>query len=190
MAILNLITNLGGSILKKVLMFTTLILVSLSLVGCGFNRDKGNAKDDNATTPNEVVEDNNGTNVVDENNGTPNDNVNTDNETRLDVAEDAADRVTEMDEVDSATIIVTNRNAYAAVMLKSGTEELTEALEEKIANTVREADQDIEKVYVSTNPDFVDRMTGYGEEISAGHPVEGFFEEFTESVRRVFPDAH
>ncbi|MHA6260182.1 YhcN/YlaJ family sporulation lipoprotein [Sporosarcina sp. CAU 1771] len=171
--------------MKKILMFTTVVFVSLSLVGCGANKDKGVTNTDNTNPQKEVVEDNNETIVNEEN--TDSTNV---NETRMDIANEAADKVAEMDEVDSATIIVTDQNAYAAVMLKSETTELTDALEEKIADKVRETDSDIQKVYVSVNPDFVERMKGYGEEISAGNPVEGFFEEFTESVKRVFPDAH
>ena len=198
--------------MKKILMFTTALLISLSLVGCNFNKDKGVTKDavDNGTeTENNVDEENNG-DVVDEGTDTEGTDTNNGDETRLEVAEDAADRVTELDEVDSATVIVTDNNAYAAVVLGDDKtandnadtntnttdtttkedEDLSADLEDKIAEKVREADKDIKNVYVSLNPDFVERMTGYRTKINEGEPVEGFFEEFTESVRRVFPDNH
>ncbi|MCZ2257745.1 YhcN/YlaJ family sporulation lipoprotein [Sporosarcina sp. G11-34] len=176
--------------MKKVFMITTAVLLSLALIGCGANKDKGTVKNDNATTPKEVVEDKNNDVVVEEDN-TTNDTVNNGNETKLEVAEDAANRVTELDEVESATVIVTDHNAYAAVMLKSGTDEaVTDELESQIADKVREANTNIENVYVSSNPDFIERMTGYGTKIKEGEPVEGFFEEFSEAVRNVFPDAH
>lgn len=168
-------------------MFTTMLLVSLSLMGCNSNKDKDVTKDEvNNGTESNVVDENNG-DVVEEDT-----EVNNDNETRLEVAEDAAGRVTELDEVESATVIVTDNNAYAAVVLgdnHNADEDLTADLEDKIAEKVKEADKDIDKVYVSLNPDFVERMTSYRTKIDEGKPVEGLFEEFTESVRRVFPDS-
>ncbi|MEH7014692.1 YhcN/YlaJ family sporulation lipoprotein, partial [Neobacillus niacini] len=46
----------------------------------------------------------------------------------------------------------------------------------------------IQNVYVSSNPDFVERMKDYGRRIKQGDPIEGFFDEFNETVRRVFPN--
>lgn len=186
--------------MKKLLMFATAMLVSLSLMGCNFNKDKGVTKNDTNTTPTEVVEETNDNKGAD--NGTTND-MNNGDESNLEVAQDAADLVADLDEVDSATVIVTNKNAYVAVVLNdvatndntnadtnaNADEALTADLEDKIANKVREVNKDIKNVYVSLNPDFVERMTDYGTRINEGKPVAGFFEEFTESVRRVFPDA-
>ena len=109
--------------------------------------------------------------------------------------------------VESATVIVTNHNAYAAVVLKGNAttttttntntntntnpdQVLSPDLENKIAEKVREANTNIKNVYVSLNPEFVEHMTGYGERINRGEPVAGFFDEFTETMRRVFPNAH
>lgn len=39
------------------------------------------------------------------------------------------------------------------------------------------------------NLDFVKQMNDYGTKIGEGEPVEGFFEEFSDTVRRVFPDS-
>ncbi|MGR6338194.1 YhcN/YlaJ family sporulation lipoprotein [Priestia megaterium] len=117
-----------------------------------------------------------------------NDNVDN-NQTQLKVADEAADRVTKLDEVDSANVIVTNRNAYVAVVLQDRTKgEVTDRLEKKIADQVRATDSDIQDVFVSSNPDFVERMRDYGNKINEGKPVKGLFEEFTETVRRVFPN--
>ncbi|MCY8235375.1 YhcN/YlaJ family sporulation lipoprotein [Priestia endophytica] len=118
-----------------------------------------------------------------------NDNLGDNNQTRLEVANDAEDRVVKLDEVDSANVIVTNRNAYVAVVLKNGAKgEVTDRLEKKIADQVRDTDPDIRDVFVSSNPDFVKRMTDYGNRINEGDPIEGLFEEFTETTRRVFPN--
>lgn len=178
--------------MKKLLMFTTALLISLSLMGCNSNKDKGVTEEDvNKGTETDLVEENN-TDKVNEGTET-NTDKNGGNETKLEVAEDAASRVVELDEVDSATVIVTDNNAYAAVVLgdnHNAEEDLTDELEDKIAEKVRGADTDIENVYVSLNPDFVERMTDYRTKINDGEPVEGLFEEFTESVKRVFPDNH
>ncbi|MED4241133.1 YhcN/YlaJ family sporulation lipoprotein [Priestia megaterium] len=118
-----------------------------------------------------------------------NDNVDN-NQTRLEIADKAADHIAKLDEVDSANVIVTNQNAYVAVVLQDGSKgEVTDRLEKKIADQVRATDPDIQGVFVSSNPDFVERMRDYGNRINEGAPVKGLFEEFTETVRRVFPNA-
>ena len=197
--------------MKKVSLFLTAMLLSLSLMGCNFNKDKNNNATNNGTTENV------GTNV---DQGTNNNANNNDGETKLEVAKDAADRITELEGVKSASVIVTDRNAYAAVVLEgdhtvnnadnkdnvnnndntaadknNGTNNdlnnadhvLSPDLENKIAEKVREANDNIQNVYVSLNPEFVERMTGYVERINKGEPVQGFFGEFTESIQRVFP---
>lgn len=109
---------------------------------------------------------------------------------KMEVADKAADRIAELDEVRTANVIVTNRNAYVAFVLKDGEKgEVTDKTENKIADQVRKTDSDIRDVFVSSNPDFVERMKDYGKRIKEGDPIEGLFEEFTETVRRVFPNA-
>ena len=44
-------------------------------------------------------------------------------------------------------------------------------------------------MYVSSNPDFVERATNYADRIQEGEPVEGFIEEFNETIERIFPNA-
>jgi len=118
-----------------------------------------------------------------------NSNANNNNQPRLEVADKAASRIVKLAEVDIANVIVTNRNAYVAVVLKNGANvEVTDRLKKKISDQVRATDQDIRNIYVSPDPDFVNRMEGYGNRISEGAPRDGLFEEFTDTVRRVFPN--
>ncbi|MBR8645716.1 YhcN/YlaJ family sporulation lipoprotein [[Brevibacterium] frigoritolerans] len=42
---------------------------------------------------------------------------------------------------------------------------------------------------MSANPDFVQRMDRYANDIENGKPVEGFAEEFRELVTRIFPSS-
>jgi spore cortex protein len=107
---------------------------------------------------------------------------------RMEVADEAADRVTALREVESATVLISGDNAYVAAMLEGrANQKLTDQTERKISDAVRKTDPQINDVFVSTNPNFVDRMTGYADEIEKGNPVSGFFEEFNETVRRIFP---
>lgn len=115
------------------------------------------------------------------------DGINGVNQSRMRVADKAADRIVSLPEVDHANVIVTNDNAYVAARLVDNRNGLSRDIERKIARQVKSVDRDINDVYVSVNPDFYDRMTNYSNDIRNGRPVEGFFDEFTNSVRRVFP---
>lgn len=180
-------------------MFPTAVILALSLMACGSNNKDTNNKND-VNVPVEENKANQNTTEKDE--GMTNDNQNDDldhnGESRLDLSEEAADKVKELEEVEAATVIVTDRNAYVAVVMNNANgetdantdEKVSKDLEDKIAKKVREADNNIDNVYVSLNPDFVERMNEYGKRINEGEPVEGFFKEFGEAVRNVFPDAH
>ncbi len=68
----------------------------------------------------------------------------------------------ELKEIDTANVIVTNRNAYVAVVLRNHVKgELTRELEKRVADQVRAIDPNIRYVFVSSNPDFVNRMRDY-----------------------------
>lgn len=184
----------------KFIVMAALIVSVLTACGMGKNTTKDNANE-NEPVENGVTNDNTenkddpAVNDAgnDEGNGLDN-GVDHNGESRMDHAEDAADKVAELDEVDNATVIITDNNAYVAVMMKSegdnATDEaLSSELEDKIADKVRGVKSDVKNVYVSLSPDFAERMRGYGERINEGEPIEGFFEEFGEAVRNVFPDA-
>lgn len=164
--------------MKKTNFLMIVLLVALVVMGCGTKKDNATPVE-NATT-NETS------------NGTMNENASTPSthETKVETADEAADKITELTEVDSATVLVTDHNAYVAVVLKDkAVKEATKELKDKVAEKVRSSNSAIENVYVSLNPDFVERMTDYREKVRAGEPVEGFFDEFSEAMKRVFPDA-
>ncbi|CAM3061195.1 YhcN/YlaJ family sporulation lipoprotein [Filibacter tadaridae] len=182
--------------MKKIGMFTLAMLLAVLLMGCGAKDDNDKdttANNDNNDDTTEVQDENAGSNDegTENKDDMNNDDMNHDNQSKVKVAEDAADKVTELDEVESANVMVTDENAYVAVVLKDATgDEIAKDLEDKIAEQVRTVNTDIDNVYVSMNPDFVKQMNDYGTQINEGDPVEGFFEEFSESMKRVFPDAH
>ena len=122
-------------------------------------------------------------------NGRNNNNVGS-NQTNTRVADKAADKVINLTEVDNATVIVNDNNAYVAAKLDvSARNELTSAIKEKIARAVKSVDRDIDNVYISVNPDFYDRMNTYSRDIRNGRTVSGFIDEFSDTIRRVFPNA-
>ncbi|MBT2615261.1 MULTISPECIES: YhcN/YlaJ family sporulation lipoprotein [unclassified Bacillus (in: firmicutes)] len=119
-------------------------------------------------------------------------NVNNDNNDNgvngMRVSEDISKRVEALKEVSKANVIVTENNAYVGAVLKDGGEkDISNDLKERVADAVRGADPSVDQVYVSANPDFVQRMDRYANDIENGKPVEGFAEEFRELVTRIFP---
>ncbi|MFJ7308629.1 YhcN/YlaJ family sporulation lipoprotein [Peribacillus frigoritolerans] len=118
-------------------------------------------------------------------------NVNNDNDNGVNgmrVSEDISNRVEALKEVSNANVILTENNAYVGAVLKDGGEkDISNDLKERVADAVRGADPSVDQVYVSANPDFVQRMDGYANDIENGKPVEGFAEEFRELVTRIFP---
>ncbi|WP_053419030.1 YhcN/YlaJ family sporulation lipoprotein [Viridibacillus arvi] len=171
--------------MSKILQLSMVVLLMGSLAACG------TSKTSNETATNETAKEettNKGNETVKEEETTT-EKTPTNNEHKLELADDVADKIAEMKEVEKANVIVTNKNAYVAVTLKKGVNG-DKAVEDKIADQARAANAEFKNVYVSLNPDFVKEMTQYGEKIRANEPVEGFFEEFSNTVKRVFPNAH
>ncbi|WP_102027909.1 YhcN/YlaJ family sporulation lipoprotein [Salirhabdus sp. Marseille-P4669] len=117
-----------------------------------------------------------------------NNNTNNNNTDEYDVADKAADQITsKVDEVDRAYVFTGPENAYVAVVLNNG-EELSNDVENRIRRTVKDADNTIDDVFISANPDFFQRAEGYAGDLEAGDPVEGLFDEMGEMFRRIFPN--
>ncbi|NOU86578.1 YhcN/YlaJ family sporulation lipoprotein [Paenibacillus sp. LMG 31460] len=107
---------------------------------------------------------------------------------RIQIAKEAAAKITELDSVKQANVLVTKRKAYVAALLKNE-QQLTRDIEDQIANKVRATDPNIQNVYVSTSPELADRFNTYVLDVQQGRPVAGFVEQFKEIVARVFPTA-
>ncbi|MDO8224243.1 YhcN/YlaJ family sporulation lipoprotein [Bacillus cabrialesii] len=189
---------------KQVL--ASMLLIPLLMTGCSM-ANQGEGRRDNLEPKNvnyrNPVNDNGARNINDANdnrdnvdnnvtdnvNNNDNGNNNDNNNRKLEVADDAADKITDMKEVKHANVIVAGNQAYVAVVLTNGNKEVGKDLKKNISDKVRDTDKNMDNVYVSANPDFVDRMQGYGERIQNGDPIAGFFDEFSETVQRVFPQA-
>ncbi|MBO9599196.1 MAG: YhcN/YlaJ family sporulation lipoprotein [Cohnella sp.] len=104
-----------------------------------------------------------------------------------------ANHLAAMPEIDSAYVMMTDRNAYVAVTQNNragghvhGTG-LANTLKAKIADRVKSMSTSTQNVYVSANPDFAGRMRNFAEETRKGHPIQGFLSEFNALVERIFP---
>jgi YhcN/YlaJ family sporulation lipoprotein len=111
-------------------------------------------------------------------------------ENRFDIAKVAADRITRIPGVKQANVLVTKHNAYVAAVVNIPSTQLTKAWEDHIAKEVRATDPTIKNVYVSTNPEFVDRVNQYVEQVRQGRPIAGFFDELNQVIQRIFPAKH
>lgn len=113
---------------------------------------------------------------------------NRDGNQRYDVGRKVASKITsEVDEVDRAYVLTTENNAYVAVVSDNNTE-VNDDLKGEISRVVKEADNDIDNVYVSSNPDFFDMTQGYANDVREGRPIRGFFNEFGQMIDRTFSD--
>jgi spore cortex protein len=111
-------------------------------------------------------------------------------ENRFDIAQASADRIVRLNGVKGANVLVTNHNAYVAAVVNTPTHQITKALEDRMAHEVRATDPTIKNVYVSTNPQFVNRVKQYVDDVKHGRPVSGFFNELSQMIQRIFPTAH
>lgn len=175
--------------MKKLWMFMSVAALCLALMGCGGADENEETMDNNEE--NGAVDDN----TTGETDGTA-DPV-AEDEAILERADEAESSVLELEEVESATVVLTENNAYVAVELADQADgsvvaeesEEFEQINASIGDKVRETNAEVENVYVSMNPDFVEQLNDYGDQIDAGEPVEGFVEEFNEAVQRMFPNA-
>ncbi|GAA0490375.1 YhcN/YlaJ family sporulation lipoprotein [Salinibacillus aidingensis] len=152
------------------------------------NIDNGNQDNINGQFNNN---DNNDTarnmnNTNDNNNGN---NNNTNDHDQFDVADRAADRITdEIQEVDQAYVFAGNENAYVAVALEGNqNEQVSDQLKRRVSKVVKATDEDINDVFVSANPEFFNQAGDYADQIENGDPIEGLFKEMGDMFQRIFP---
>lgn len=112
----------------------------------------------------------------------------TNNNTRLETNYQIAEQLTTIDPVQSAIVLLSDDNAYVAVTLKNGGDvDSAGSVKQQIADKVQSIRPELRNVYVSSNPDFVQWMKGYAQQLSEGKPFQGFINEFNIMVQRIFP---
>ncbi|MBP2257370.1 YhcN/YlaJ family sporulation lipoprotein [Virgibacillus alimentarius] len=68
--------------------------------------------------------------------------------------------------------------------------DVTDEVKQQITDVVKSVDNDIDNVYVTTNPDFIDLTNDYANEARNGNPIGGFFDQFGDMIERVFPQGN
>jgi len=71
--------------------------------------------------------------------------------------------------------------------LNTDDDSLSMDIKNKVAAEVKKWAPEINAVYVSANPDFVQRVNGYADQARGGYPLQGFVNEFRTMVERIFP---
>ncbi|HEX6593860.1 MAG TPA: YhcN/YlaJ family sporulation lipoprotein [Bacillota bacterium] len=80
-----------------------------------------------------------------------------------------------------------NNNQNTNVRNVEQGEELTEDIKEEISDIVKSVDNNIDNVFVSTNPDFYDLTNNYVDDVNNDRPVRGLFDQMGNMIERLFP---
>jgi len=158
---------------------------NLNMMGMD-RRNMDNITDLNPNTPNNTVRRNIGVGPNTATDLTGRDRRDTNNMwTR---ANSIAKRVANLNEVNNCSVLLSGNTAIVGVDIKNNIEgRLTNDLKDKIAKTVRNADQSIKNVSITADPDLFTRISNTANDIGTGKPISGFTREFQEILRRINP---
>ena len=104
--------------------------------------------------------------------GTP---TKTDNRQYTERARRIANKVADIDEIESAACVITGNTAMIGVQFNEQYKgKMTDAIKKKIDQVVKQADTRIDRVAVTADPDVVSRIRDIFRDIGQGKPVSGF----------------
>ena len=96
--------------------------------------------------------------------------------------------VAKMEEVRSATVVISENTALVGVNLTDTTKgEMNTEIKRQIEESVRRTDPQITRVSVTADPDIFKRIENIARETGRGRPLSGFGREIEELVRRITP---
>lgn len=198
---------------NKIWLLTFILLISILTVACtaesnnrtqtrlGVDRENLDIRRDNITNRNTA--DNNSLrnmnknmdNMIDRDinnfNNTNNDTIGRNNNNSNNNAEKAdkiAERIKKLSNIENASVLISGNTAIVGVDIKNNVEgQLTKDLKQRIENIVKKADNDIENVSITADPDLFTRISNMAEDITNGRPISGFAEQFEEILRRIAP---
>ena len=190
---------------KNILLVVSIMLmISVFAIGCTpaerpvpeTTPNQQNMNNNNrTTTDNTVPRSNDTTNntTLDNNNMNTNDRMDQTNGTNGDLstrADKIENAVTKLDEVNSATVVITENTALIGINMTSGTKgSLNTEIKKKVEDAVKNADKEIDRVSVTADPDLFTRIENVAEDIASGKPLSGFGQEIEEIIRRITPGA-
>lgn len=111
-----------------------------------------------------------------------------DNRQYTDRAAKIANKVADLNEVESATCVITGNTAMIGVQFSDQYKgKMTDAIKKKIDQVVKKTDPRIDRVAVTADPDVVNRIRDIFRDIGKGKPISGFAEEINELLNRIQP---
>lgn len=115
-------------------------------------------------------------------------NINNRDIVTSDRADKIANKVSDLKEVNRATVVISGNTALVGVNIADNIEgNMTNNLKEKIKDTVKATDKNIRNVSVTANADLYKRIDNIGQDIRNGKPLSGFAAEIEEILRRINP---
>ncbi|HZK34315.1 MAG TPA: YhcN/YlaJ family sporulation lipoprotein [Bacillota bacterium] len=103
-------------------------------------------------------------------------------------AESISNEVSNLDEVESATCIITGNTAMVGVQFSQQYRgEMTDQIKKTVDRTVRDNDDRISRVVVTADPDLVTRIEDIFRQTGEGRPLSGFTKEVNELINRIQP---
>lgn len=103
-------------------------------------------------------------------------------------ADTIAKKVTDLNEVNSSSVLLTGNTCIVGVNIKNNIEgKTTSDLKQKIEKTVKNTDNEVKNVSITADPDIYKRISNMATDIGNGNPISGFADEFEEILRRITP---
>lgn len=103
-------------------------------------------------------------------------------------AQDIAEKISKMKDVNAATVVISENQAWVGVDLAAGLEnKMTDEMKKKITTLVKKEDDSIDTVYVTADADTVQRLRNIAKDVAGGKPISGFVNELKEMGRRITP---
>ena len=94
----------------------------------------------------------------------------------------------EFAEVQTATVVFSEQIVYVGLDLEQEvSQSRARDIERRVAEMVMEEEPNVDRVYVSMDPETFRRLQGVAREIEGGRPVTGFLTEIEEWFRRITP---
>lgn len=105
-------------------------------------------------------------------------------------ADRIADKVEELDQVNNATVVITENTVLVGIDMDRETKgELSADIKEEVEDAVQSVDRQIDRVAVTADPDIFTRIENVANNIGEGRPLSGFGQEIEEIIRRIIPNA-
>lgn len=111
-------------------------------------------------------------------------------EVDMEKARHIADRVDDIDGVKQSTVVVAGSKAYIGLDMEQGIkddEERLHEIENTVADRVKGTEDEIDTVYVSSDPGVVKRLKTISRGIARGEPVTEYARELTDIGQRIKP---